>query len=79
MNLNRKPTFHVTCAVPRTGRTLNNFLRKLKSYVDNIEDIEKILEVLSQTKKRSTSDLKKAIRYLKPWSFTFRNVYSWFI
>ena len=64
MNLNRKPTFHVTCAVPRTGRTLNNFLRKLKSYVDNIEDIEKILEVLSQTKKRSTSDLKKAIRYL---------------
>ena len=64
MNSNRLPSFHVTCAVPRTGRTLNNFLRKLKSYVSNIEEIDNILEVLEQTKKRSTSDLKKAIRYL---------------
>ncbi len=60
-----RPSFDVTCAVPRTGRTLNNFLRKLKNFVTNSEEIDQILEVLSNSKNRSTSDLREAINILQ--------------
>ncbi len=59
------PTFDVTCAVPRTGRTLNNFLRKLKNYSKNNVEIDQILEVLSYSKNKSTSDLREAISFLE--------------
>ena len=62
---NLKPSFDVTCAVPRTGRTLNNFLRKLKSFDTNSTEIDKILEVLSFSKKMSTYDLREAISFLE--------------
>lgn len=57
-------SFDLTCAVPRTGRTLINFLRKLKSFDVNAEEINQILEVLSFSKNRSTSSLGEAISYL---------------
>ena len=60
-----KPTFDVTCAVPRTGRTLHNFLRKLKTLCVNSEEIDQILKVLSDSKRRSTPDLQEALNFLQ--------------
>ena len=47
-----KPSFDGTCAIPRTGRTLHNFLNKLKILGADSEEIEKICEdhVKSQIK-----------------------------
>ena len=63
--INLKPSFEVTCAVPRTGRTLHNFLSKLKSLNANNEEIDQILKVLSDSKRRSTSDLQEALSFLQ--------------
>jgi len=60
-----KPSFDVTCAVPRTGRTLYNFLRKLKSLDVNNEEIDQILKVLAESKRRSTPDLQEALSFLQ--------------
>ncbi len=60
-----KPSFDVTCAVPRTGRTLHNFLRKLKSLDANNEEIDQILKVLAESKRRSTPDLEEALSFLQ--------------
>ncbi len=60
-----KPTFDVTCAVPRTGRTLHNFLRKLKTLSADSEEIDQILKVLSDSKRRSTPDLQEALNFLQ--------------
>ena len=60
-----KPTFDVTCAVPRTGRTLHNFLRKLKTLCADSEEIDQILKVLSDSKRRSTPDLQEALNFLQ--------------
>jgi len=65
---NLKPSFDVTCAIPRTGRTLNNFLNKIKSFDTNNVEIDQIMEILSLSKKRSTSDLKEAISFLEELS-----------
>jgi len=62
---NLKPSFDVTCAVPRTGRTLNNFLRKLKNFNTNSAEIDQILEILAYSKSRSTSNLREAINFLE--------------
>ena len=60
-----KPSFDVTCAVPRTGRTLHNFLRKLKTLCADSEEIDQILKVLSDSKRRSTPDLQEALNFLQ--------------
>jgi len=60
-----KPTFDVTCAVPRTGRTLHNFLSKLKRLGADNEEIEQILKVLSASKRRSTPDMQEALNFLQ--------------
>ncbi len=60
-----KPTFDVTCAVPRTGRTLHNFLSKLKRLGADSEEIEQILNVLSASKRRSTPDMQEALNLLQ--------------
>jgi len=59
------PSFDLTCAVPRTGRTLINFLSKLKSFGVKSEEIDQIIKVLSYSKKRSTYELDEAINFLK--------------
>ena len=61
---NSNPYFDVTCAIPRTGRTLKNFFNKLKSFDTSNDEIDQILEVLSFSKKKSTSDLREAISFL---------------
>ncbi|MBT5794299.1 MAG: hypothetical protein HOI10_05480 [Deltaproteobacteria bacterium] len=60
-----KPTFDVTCAVPRTGRTLHNFLSKLKRLGADSEEIEQILKILSSSKRRSTPDMRGALNFLQ--------------
>ena len=60
-----KPTFDVTCAVPRTGRTLHNFLSKLKKLGADSEEIEQILKILSISKRRSTPDMQEALNFLQ--------------
>ena len=60
-----KPTFDVTCAVPRTGRTLHNFLRKMKKLGADSEEIEQILKILSSSKRRSTPDMQEALNLLQ--------------
>ncbi|MED5435223.1 MAG: hypothetical protein VX545_04550 [SAR324 cluster bacterium] len=60
-----KPTFDVTCAVPRTGRTLHNFLSKLKRLGADNEEIGQILKVLSASKRRSTPDMQEALNFLQ--------------
>ena len=59
-----KPSFDVTCAVPRTGRTLHNFLRKLKSLGADSDEIDQILKVLSNSKRRSSQGLQEALNFL---------------
>ena len=60
-----KPSFDLTCAIPRTGRTLHNFLNKLKILGADSEEIEKILKVLSDSKSMSTPDLQEALKFLR--------------
>ena len=68
--LNSKPSFDLTCAVPRTGRTLNNFLHNLKKMGVNADEIDKILNVLAESKRRSTTDLNEALDFLQEISKT---------
>ena len=60
-----KPSFDVTCAVPRTGRTLHNFLRKLKSLGVDSDEIDQILKVLSDSKRKSSPNLQEALDFLQ--------------
>jgi len=51
--------------VPRTGRTLHNFLSKLKKLGADSEEIEQILKILSSSKRRSTPDMQEALNFLQ--------------
>ena len=68
--LHSKPSFDLTCAVPRTGRTLHNFLKNLKSLGVNSDEIDQILNVLAESKRRSTTDLPEALGFLQEISKT---------
>jgi len=68
--LQSKPSFDLTCAVPRTGRTLHNFLKNLKSLGVNADEIDQILNVLAESKPRSTTDLPEALSFLQEISKT---------
>ena len=60
-----KDLFQVTCAVPRSGRTLNHFLDKLISFGADADEIGRIQHVLKQGKKNSTNDMQAALAFLK--------------
>jgi len=68
--LHSKPSFDLTCAVPRTGRTLHNFLKNLKILGVNADEIDQILNVLAESKRRSTTDLPEALGFLQEISKT---------
>lgn len=57
--------FKVTCAIPRTGRTFENFLNKLKTLGTNHQEIDKILAVSQQSKARSNVFFHEAAKYLQ--------------
>ncbi len=57
--------FEVTCAIPRSGRTLNNFLNKLKRFGADTGEIDAILRVIAQSKESSSRDLQTVFASLK--------------
>jgi len=57
--------FEVVCAVPRSGRTFENFLAKLQAFGVNTKEIEKILEVSKKSKSVSNVDFLEASKFLK--------------
>ncbi|MDM8567551.1 hypothetical protein QUF74_18130 [Candidatus Halobeggiatoa sp. HSG11] len=56
--------FTVTCAIPRTGRTFENFLAKLKLLGVDEQEINKILEISKQSKAMSRTDFQEASKFL---------------
>ena len=71
--------FHVTCAIPRSGRTLNNFLKKLVDLGVPSEEIDSILQILSQSKSRSSLKLNEALDFLEEVRTNAPNCFSVFI
>ncbi len=59
------PSFDLTCAVPRSGRTLRNFLGKLKQLGAPAEEIDQISAVLDQGKALSSPNLKEVTEQLQ--------------
>jgi hypothetical protein len=57
--------FDVTCAIPRAGRTFENFLLKLKSFEVDSREIDKILEISERSKALSSTDYQEASRFLQ--------------
>jgi len=56
--------FTVTCAIPRAGRTFENFLNRLKQYGADADEIERILAVSQDSKKQSSTDYSEAVHFL---------------
>ena len=61
------PTFDLTCVVPRSGRTLRNFLHRLIGLGANAEEIGQIVRVMDASKTTSAPDLPTVLE-------TFRTV-----
>ncbi len=57
--------FAVTCAVPRSGRTFENFLAKLKQLGADGDEIDKILELSTQSKASSSVHYHEAAHFLQ--------------
>lgn len=64
-NVAMESNFAVACAVPRSGRTFENFLIKLKQLGADAAEIDKILELSGQSKARSSVDYGEALRFLQ--------------
>ncbi len=56
--------FEVTCAIPRTGRTFENFLAKLKILGVNNDEIDKILAISKKSKAMSRVSFEEACEFL---------------
>ena len=56
--------FEVTCAIPRTGRTFENFLAKLKSLGVNNDEIDQILAISKKSKAMSRVSFEEASEFL---------------
>ncbi len=56
--------FAITCAIPRAGRTFENFLVQLKNFGVDSREINKILEISGRSKALSSPDYQEASRFL---------------
>ncbi|MCK5719208.1 MAG: hypothetical protein KAH84_04570 [Thiomargarita sp.] len=56
--------FDISCAVPRTGRTFENFLNRLKILGINSSEIDTILAISKQSKSASHTDFHQASKFL---------------
>ncbi len=74
-----QPTFDLTCAVPRSGRTLRNFLQKLKELGADTVEIDAITGVLDQGKALSSPDLSVVMQRLREISAQAPSCFSVFI
>ena len=61
------PSFDLTCVVPRSGRTLRNFLHRLVGLGANAEEIAQIVRIMDVSKGSSNPDLPTVLE-------TFRNI-----
>jgi hypothetical protein len=61
----KKQPFEVTCAIPRSGRTFENFLTHLKKLGVNKIEIDKILEISKKSKSVSNVDFQEASKFLQ--------------
>ena len=57
--------FAITCAIPRAGRTFENFLLQLKNWGVDRQEIDKILEISGRSKALSNVDYGEASRFLQ--------------
>lgn len=57
-------SFDITCAVPRSGRTFENFLNKLGSFEVDQAELETIIQITGESKKRSSADYGEAVTFL---------------
>jgi hypothetical protein len=58
-------TFDVTCAIPRSGRTFENFLARLKELGADPPLVDQILEISARSKALSSTDFGEASRFLQ--------------
>ncbi len=72
-------SFDITCAVPRAGRTLTNFLNKLKTLGADGQEIESILEVMKRSKKQSSTNLPEVLHFLNEVMETSPPCFSIFV
>lgn len=54
----------VSCAIPRAGRTFENFLNRLKQVGVDAGELDRILAVSQESKKLSSADYGEAARFL---------------
>lgn len=64
-NIPLNPPFEVTCAIPRSGRTFENFLEKLKAFGVDSTEIDKILAISKKSKAFSTTHYPQALQILQ--------------
>jgi hypothetical protein len=57
--------FTVACAIPRAGRTFENFLNRLKDHGVDAAELDRILTVSQESKKQSRADYTTAARFLE--------------
>jgi len=57
--------FTVACAIPRAGRTFENFLNRLRDCGVAGQEIDQILAVSQDSKKQSSADYGEASRFLR--------------
>ncbi|MEZ4866519.1 MAG: hypothetical protein R3C14_34690 [Caldilineaceae bacterium] len=57
--------FEITCAIPRAGRTFENFLASLKRYGVDGAEIDRILAISHDSKRMSSPDYKAALPFLE--------------
>jgi hypothetical protein len=61
----KSPNFEVVCAVPRTGRTFENFLNKLKTFGVDANKIDQILKISKKSKSASNVDFLEAYQFFQ--------------
>lgn len=57
--------FDITCAIPRSGRTFENFLNTLTRFRVDEDEIATILAITGESKRRSSADYGEALDYLE--------------
>jgi hypothetical protein len=57
--------FDVTCAIPRSGRTFENFLNRLKQFDLDHAEIERIIAISNASKERSSPSYEQALPFLE--------------
>jgi hypothetical protein len=60
-----EPQFAVTCSIPRSGRTFENCLARLKEWGADCQEIDLILAISARSKSLSSTDYHTATQFLQ--------------